>query len=127
MVLRRRAMKVPVLDRYRASPRLQAHAALLGGLSCVGAAGGLIGVLGIVSVRQLRKEGGWSANKFAAVALAAALAACAAPAPSWSAAQPCGAPPLGRTSGPALDCSDYDNIFSTPDAVKLPVGACRRP
>lgn len=68
-----------------------------------------------------------SVVKCMAVALAAALAACATPAPRWSAAQPSGSPLLGRTIGPALDCSDYDNIFTTPDAVKLPVSSCRRP
>jgi hypothetical protein len=63
--------------------------------------------------------------KCTTVALAAALAACAAPAPRWSAAQPSGSPLLGRTIGPALDCSDYDNVFTTPDAVKLPLSSCR--
>lgn len=68
-----------------------------------------------------------SVCKWTALALAAALAACAAPAPRWSAAQPSASPLLGQTIGPALDCSDYDNIFTTPDAVKLPVSSCRRP
>ena len=63
--------------------------------------------------------------KFAAVALAATLAACVASAPRWSAAQPSGSPLLGRPIGPALDCSDYDNVFTTPDAVKLPLSSCR--
>jgi len=140
-------MKVPFLGRYRASPRLQVHAALIGGLTYIGAAGaatlaaasrdtlvgetvmaasagiasGLVGVLGIASAHQMRNEDRWSAKRVAAVALVAALAACAAPAPSWSAA-----PASGRASGPELDCSDYDSIFTTPDAVKLPVSACRR-
>jgi hypothetical protein len=152
MILRRHAMKVPFFGRYPASPWLQAHAALVGGLTYTGAAGaavvaaasrgtlveetvvaastgiasGLIGVLGIVSAHQMRKAARWSANKFAAVALVAALAACAAPAPSWSAAPPSGSPLLGQPMDPALDCSDYDNIFTTPDAVKLSAGMCRR-
>lgn len=65
--------------------------------------------------------------KCTAVVLAAALAACAAPAPRWSAAQSSGSALRGQTIGPALDCSDYDNIFTTPDAVKLPLSSCRRP
>jgi hypothetical protein len=145
-------MKAPFLGRYPASPWLQAHAALLGGLTYIGAAGaavaaaasrgtlaeetviaastgvasGLIGVLGIASAHQMRRAGRRSANKVAAIAVVTALAACAAPAPSWSAAPPSGSPLFGRTSGPAFDCSDYDNSFTTPDAVKLPLGVCRR-
>jgi hypothetical protein len=152
MILRRHAMKVPFLGRYPASPWLQARAALIGGLSYIGAAGaaaaaaasrgtlleetlvaassglvsGLIGVLGIASARRMRKEGRRSVNKFAAVALVATLAACVAPVPSWSSTPPSGSPPRGRASGPALDCSDYDNIFTTPEAMKLPVTGCRR-
>lgn len=64
--------------------------------------------------------------KFTAIALAAALAACAVPAPRRGAAQAPGSPLLCRKIGPALDCSDYDNIFTTPDAVKLPLSSCRR-
>ena len=63
--------------------------------------------------------------KLTAVALAAALAACALPAPRRAAAQPSGSPMLGQPLGPALDCSDYDNIFTTPDAMKLPLSSCR--
>jgi len=53
-------------------------------------------VLGILSAHQIRKAGRRSASKAAAVALVAALAACAAPAPRWSAAQPSGSPLLGQ-------------------------------
>jgi hypothetical protein len=156
-------MKVPFLASYRLSPWLPAHAALMGGLTYIGAVGaavvaaasqdtlveetiiaastgivsGLIGVLSIVWARHLRRTRPTHPPighhmtirpfKFTTRALAAALAACAAPAPSWSAAQPSGSPLLARTIGPALDCSDYDNIFTTPDAVKLPLSSCRRP
>lgn len=64
--------------------------------------------------------------KGTAVVLAAVLAACAVPAPRWSAAQPSGSVLRGQATGPALDCSDYDNVFTTPDAVKLPLSSCRR-
>lgn len=76
-------MKVPSLGSYRASPWLQAYAALMGGLTYIGAAGaavvaapsqgtlveetviaastgiasGLIGVLSIVWAHQMRREG----------------------------------------------------------------------
>jgi hypothetical protein len=144
-------MKVPFLARYCASPWLQAYAALMSGVTYIGAAGAavvaaalhgtlveetliaasagiagaLISVFSIVWAHQVRKEGWWSANKLTAVALVAALAACAAP--RWSAARPSGSLLTGRAIGPALDCSEYDNFFTTPDAVKLHVSSCGRP
>ena len=156
-------MKDRFLTNNRASPWLQADAALMAALTYIGAAGaaamvaasqstlveetviaastgiasGAIGMLSIVCARRLRRArpthppighhitlGGF---KCTVVALAAALAACAVPAPRWAAAQPSGSPLLGQPMGPELDCSDYDNIFTTPDAVKLPGSSCRRP
>ena len=60
-----------------------------------------------------------------AVALAAALSACAASAqPTRVAmAQPSRSPLSGMSTGPAIDCGDDNGGFNAPDAMKLPKAA----